>query len=35
LVAVTDWSSVYAALALGIDPSPIGPINELKARLQD
>ncbi|MEY4348153.1 MAG: hypothetical protein RIS43_572 [Actinomycetota bacterium] len=35
LIAVTDWSSVYAALALGIDPSPIGPINELKARLQD
>jgi glucose/mannose-6-phosphate isomerase len=35
LVAVTDWASVYAALALGIDPSPIGPINELKARLQD
>lgn len=35
LVAVTDWASVYAALALHIDPSPIGPISELKARLQD
>jgi hypothetical protein len=34
-VAVTDWASVYAALALHIDPSPIGPISELKARLQD
>ncbi len=33
LVAVTDWASVYAALSLHIDPSPIGPINELKARL--
>ena len=33
LVAITDWASVYTALALGIDPSPIGPINELKARL--
>jgi len=33
LIAVTDWASVYAALSLGIDPSPIGPINELKARL--
>lgn len=35
LVAVTDWASVYTALALHIDPSPIGPINELKSRLQD
>ncbi len=35
LIAVTDWASVYAALALHIDPSPIGPINELKSRLQD
>lgn len=35
LIAVTDWASVYAAIALHIDPSPIGPINELKARLVD
>ena len=35
LVATTDWASVYAALSLGIDPSPIGPINELKTRLVD
>lgn len=33
LVATTDWASVYAALSLRIDPSPIGPINELKSRL--
>lgn len=33
LVVPTDWASVYAALGLGIDPSPIGPINELKAGL--
>ena len=35
LIAITDWASVYAALALRIDPSPIGPITELKSRLQD
>jgi len=33
LVIPTDWASVYAALALGIDPTPIGPIMELKAGL--
>lgn len=33
LVALMDWASNYAALGLGIDPSPIGPIVELKARL--
>ncbi len=32
LIALTDWASVYAALALGIDPSPIDPILELKAK---
>jgi glucose/mannose-6-phosphate isomerase len=35
LVGLVDWASVYAALALGIDPSPIGPIKELKARIAD
>ncbi len=33
LITLTDWASVYAALALHIDPTPIGPIDELKARL--
>ena len=33
LVGVVDWASVYAAIALGIDPSPIGPIVELKDRI--
>ena len=33
LTGIADWASVYAAIALGIDPSPIGPINELKARI--
>lgn len=33
LVVLTDWASVYAAFAMGIDPSPIGPINQLKAGL--
>jgi len=33
LVIPTDWASVYAAIAMGIDPTPIGPINELKAGL--
>ena len=33
LVGIADWASVYTAIALGIDPSPIGPILELKARI--
>ncbi len=33
LVGLGDWASVYAAIALGIDPSPIGPIVELKDRI--
>lgn len=33
LVGMCDWASVYTALALGEDPTPIGPISELKARL--
>ncbi|MFM1786926.1 MAG: hypothetical protein RL228_876 [Actinomycetota bacterium] len=35
LIALTDWASVYAALALGIDPSPILPILELKSKSKD
>lgn len=30
IVAPLDFASVYAALALGVDPSPIPPIDELK-----
>ena len=33
LVVLTDWASVYAAIAMGIDPTSIEPINELKAGL--
>jgi len=33
LVIPTDWASVYAGLALGIDPSQISTINQLKAGL--
>ena len=33
LVGLLDWASVYAALALGEDPSPIAPIAALKDRL--
>jgi glucose/mannose-6-phosphate isomerase len=33
LVGLVDWTSVYAAIAAGIDPTPIGPINELKDRI--
>ncbi len=33
LVIPTDWASVYAAISLGIDPTPIGPIMQLKAGL--
>lgn len=33
LITLTDWASLYAAIALHIDPTPIGPIDELKARL--
>ncbi len=33
LIGLADWASVYAAIALGVDPTPIGPINELKDRI--
>jgi glucose/mannose-6-phosphate isomerase len=33
LVGLVDWTSVYAGLALGIDPTPIVPIEELKDRI--
>ena len=34
LILPTDWASVYAAIALGIDPTPIEPIMQLKAGLK-
>jgi len=34
-VILGDYVSVYTALYLGQDPSPIGPIDELKARIAD
>lgn len=33
LIVPTDWASVYAGLALGLDPSQIATINQLKAGL--
>jgi len=33
LVGLTDFASVYLALALGIDPSPITSISQLKERI--
>lgn len=33
LIVPTDWASVYAGLALGIDPSQMETINQLKAGL--
>jgi glucose/mannose-6-phosphate isomerase len=33
LMIPTDWASVYAGLSLGIDPSQISTINQLKAGL--
>jgi glucose/mannose-6-phosphate isomerase len=35
LIGLIDYASVYLGLAQGIDPTPIPPIDELKARLQD
>jgi glucose/mannose-6-phosphate isomerase len=34
LVGLIDYASVYLALALGVDPTPIQPIDDLKARLR-
>lgn len=33
LIGLADWVSVYAAIASGVDPTPIGPISELKDRI--
>jgi glucose/mannose-6-phosphate isomerase len=32
LVGLGDYTSVYLAVLLGIDPTPVGPIVQLKAR---
>jgi glucose/mannose-6-phosphate isomerase len=33
IVGLVDYASVYLGLATGFDPTPIGPIDDLKARL--
>ncbi|MFC4910469.1 bifunctional phosphoglucose/phosphomannose isomerase [Actinomadura gamaensis] len=35
LVAVSDYVTVYLAIALGVDPTPVATIQELKARIAD
>ena len=35
LVGLIDYASVYLGLAQGVDPTPIAPIDEIKAQLQD
>jgi glucose/mannose-6-phosphate isomerase len=35
LVGLLDFASVYLALGIGVDPTPVGPIDDLKARLAD
>jgi glucose/mannose-6-phosphate isomerase len=35
LIALADYASVYLALALGTDPTPVAAIRELKARIAD
>lgn len=34
LVGLTDFASVYLAIAMGIDPTPIGPIAEVKSQMR-
>ena len=33
IVGLVDFATVYLGLANGFDPTPIGPIDDLKARL--
>jgi glucose/mannose-6-phosphate isomerase len=33
LVGIVDYASVYLAIGSGIDPTPVAPIDEVKARL--
>jgi len=34
VVGLVDYATVYLALAQGIDPTPVAPIDELKKRLE-
>jgi glucose/mannose-6-phosphate isomerase len=34
LVSIADFASVYLALVLGVDPTPITPISQLKTALR-
>ena len=34
VVGLIDYASVYLALAQGIDPTPVAPIDALKKRLE-
>ena len=33
LIALADYVTVYLAIALGVDPTPVPAIQELKARI--
>ncbi|MFD0856540.1 SIS domain-containing protein, partial [Actinomadura adrarensis] len=35
LIALGDYVTVYLAIALGADPTPVSAIQELKARIAD
>jgi len=35
LIALADYTTVYLAIALGIDPTPVAAIQDLKARISD
>jgi glucose/mannose-6-phosphate isomerase len=34
LASIADFASVYLALVLGVDPTPITPVTQLKAALR-
>jgi glucose/mannose-6-phosphate isomerase len=33
LIALADYATVYLAIALGVDPTPVAAIQTLKARI--
>jgi glucose/mannose-6-phosphate isomerase len=35
LIALADYATVYLAIALGVDPTPVAAIQDLKARIAD
>jgi glucose/mannose-6-phosphate isomerase len=35
LIAFADYTSVYLAIALGVDPTPQAVVRDLKARIAD